>query len=338
MDKAPVKITCLGLGAWGFTLANLLASNGHDVLGWSRDHKLVEILNKQQQHPKFLGHKKELSLQITTDLKKALAHGDVLLESVTSKGVRDVLSQILKIDPHFSKPMILTSKGIEQKTGLLMDEIVLEVMGERYKSKIGSLSGPSIAKEVMHQLPTSCVCSAYDTALMELIKQLFVNPYFRVYPNGDVLGVEFGGAMKNIIAIACGISDGLGFGANTKAALMTRGLHEIRKLSATKGCNPKTLNGLSGLGDLCTTCLSPDSRNYRFGFLIAEGVSPEKAQQHIGMVVEGVNTCVSALELGEKAGISVPITEAIYNIIYKGISPKEAVKALLAREIKEEHL
>ena len=333
-----MKITCLGLGAWGFTLANLLASNGHDVLGWSLDTKLIDSLEKNQQHPKFLGHKKESALKVTADLKKALAHGEIVLESVTSKGIRDVLEKILKIDPQFSSPIILTSKGIEQKTGLLVDEIVLDVMGERYKSKIGSLSGPSIAKEVMNQLPTSCVCSAYDTHLMELIKTIFVNHYFRVYPNSDVLGVEFGGAMKNIIAIACGISDGLGFGTNTKAAIMTRGLHEIRKLSVTKGCNPKTLNGLSGLGDLCTTCLSPDSRNYRFGFLIAEGLSPEQAQEHIGMVVEGVNTCVSALELGEKAGISLPITEAIYHIVYKGLSPTEAVKALLTREIKEENL
>lgn len=333
-----MKITCLGLGAWGFTLANLLASNGHEVLGWSRDAKLIHALEKNQQHPKFLGHKKEPSLKVTSDLKQALAHGEIVLESVTSKGIRHVLEKILEIDPHFSSPIILTSKGIEQKTGLLVDEIVLDVLGETYKNKIGSLSGPSIAKEVMNQLPTSCVCSAYDADLMELIKTIFVNPYFRVYPNSDVLGVEFGGAMKNIIAIACGISDGLGFGTNTKAALMTRGLHEIRKLSVTKGCNPKTLNGLSGLGDLCTTCLSPDSRNYRFGFLIAEGLSPEKAKEHIGMVVEGVNTCISALELGEKAGISLPITEAIYNIVYKGLSPKEAVKALLTREIKEEHL
>lgn len=333
-----MKIICLGLGAWGFTLANLLASNGHDVLAWSRDQKLIEILENTQQHPKFLGHKKESSLKVTSDLKKALAHGEIVLESVTSQGIRDVLKKIVEIDPDFSKAIILTSKGIEQKTGLLVDEIVLDVMGEKYKSKIGSLSGPSIAKEVINQLPTSCVCSAYDESLMDLIKTIFVNPYFRVYPNGDVLGVEFGGAMKNIIAIACGISDGLGFGANTKAAIMTRGLHEIRKLSVTKGCNPKTLNGLSGLGDLCTTCLSPDSRNYRFGFLIAEGLSPQKAKEHIGMVVEGVNTCVSALELGEKAGISLPITQAIYDIVYKGLSPKDAVKALLTREIKEEHL
>lgn len=333
-----MKITCLGLGAWGFTLANLLASNGHDVLGWSRDKLLVKTLEEKHQHPKFPGHNKEMALKATTDLAAAMAHGEIILESVTCTGIREVLGSILKLDPDFSKPMILTSKGIEQQTGLLVDEMVLDVFGEKYREKIGCLSGPSIAKEVMNQLPTSCVCSAYDPEFMECIKNIFVNPYFRVYPNADIIGVEFGGAMKNIIAIACGISDGLGFGANTKAALMTRGLHEIRKLSATKGCNPKTLNGLAGLGDLCTTCLSPDSRNYRFGFLIAEGLSAAQAKEKIGMVVEGVNTCVSALELGKKANISVPITQAIYNILYHGLSPTQAVKALLTREIKEEHL
>lgn len=333
-----MKVTCLGLGAWGFTLANLLASNGHEVLGWTRDNLLCESIQKHQQHPKFPGHKKEEKLHLTTDFQKALAFGDIFLESVTTKGLREVLGMILKIDPKVSKELIVTSKGIEQKTGLLVDEIVLDVFGEGFRDKIGCLSGPSIAKEVMDQQPTSCVCSAFNLALMEKIKTLFVNPYFRVYPNSDLIGVEFGGAMKNIIAIACGLSDGLGFGANTKAAIMTRGLHEIRKLSVVKGCSAKTLNGLAGLGDLCTTCLSKDSRNYRFGFLLAEGVEPKKAQENIGMVVEGMHTCIAALELGEKAGISLPITEAIYQIVYKGLPPKEAVRALLTREIKEEHL
>ena len=333
-----MQITCLGLGAWGFTLANLLASNGHEVMAWSRDEKLIESINKHHQHPKFPGHNKELTLYVTHDFARALDFGEIVLESVTCKGIREVLGKILKHDPHFSRPLIVTSKGIEQKTGLLVDEIVLDVLGNGFKDKIGCLSGPSIAKEVMDQKPTSCVCSAFEPKLMDLIKSLFVNPYFRVYPNSDLIGVEFGGAMKNIIAIACGLSDGLGYGANTKAAIMTRGLHEIRKLSVVKGCNPKTLNGLAGLGDLCTTCLSVDSRNYRFGFLLSEGIDPKKAQERIGMVVEGMHTCISALELGEKSGISLPITEAIYQIVYKGLPPQEAVKALLTREIKEEHL
>lgn len=165
---------------------------------------------------------------------------------------------------------------------------------------------------------------------------LFSSPHFRCYPNHDVIGVAFGGAMKNVMAVACGISDGMGFGDNTKAAIMTRGLHEMRRLSVTKGCNPETLNGLSGMGDLCVTCLSVLSRNYSFGRLIAEGLSIEDAKQEIGMVVEGAYTCYSAMQLAEKAGIELPIGEIVYKIIKEGLDPKKAVKQLLDREVKEE--
>lgn len=333
-----MKIACLGSGAWGFTLANLLAGNGHEVILWSRNKEVIATLEKEREHPKFLGHKMEGNLKMTSSLQEAIEFGEIILESVTTKGIRDLLKKILEIDSHFSKRLILTSKGIEQHTGLLVDEIVLDVMGQKFKKNIGCLSGPCIAHEVVSKLPSSCVGSGYDTHFIDIILKLFTNSYFRVYPNSDVAGVEFGGAMKNIIAIACGISDGLGYGANTKAAIMTRGLHEIRKLSIVKKCSPETLNGLAGLGDLCTTCLSPHSRNYRFGFLIAEGVEPHVAKQKIGMVVEGVDTCISALELGKKAHISLPIAEAIYKIVYEGLSPLDAVKNLLAREIKEEHL
>jgi glycerol-3-phosphate dehydrogenase (NAD(P)+) len=234
--------------------------------------------------------------------------------------------------------MIITSKGIEQNSGLLLPEVLVEVLGEEVRPYIGCLSGPSHAEEVVQRLPTSVVSSSYDPSFMHRIVEVFSSSFFRVYPNADIHGVSFGGAMKNIIAIACGISDGLGFGDNTKAALMTRGLHEIRKLSAVKGCNPETLNGLSGLGDLCVTCLSKLSRNYSFGRLIAEGLDPQSAKEKIGMVVEGAYTCVSALQLGRKSSIAIPITEAVHSIIYEHLNPQQAVRALLQRAIKEEHL
>src|SRR5271156_6703933 len=197
------------------------------------------------------------------------------------------------------------------------------------RKNICCLSGPSHAEEVIQKLPTSVVVASYDPNLMRQIVEIFNTPFFRVYPNADMNGVAFGGAMKNIIAIACGISDGLGFGDNTKAALMTRGLHEIRKLAVTKGCNPETLNGLSGMGDLCVTCLSKLSRNYMFGRLIAEDLDPQVAQEKIGMVVEGAYTCVSALQLAQKNHIAVPITQAVYSILYDGLNPRDAVKSLL---------
>lgn len=326
-----MKIGFLGAGAWGFCLASLLAENGHQVKLWARSAKLIDDLRMGGTHPKLKAYKAPQGMEFTTDLLEAVADADMVVESVTSKGIRPVLEAL----GDFEKPFVVTSKGIEQGTGLLMTEVAREVM---QTDSIGCLSGPSLADEVMAKLPTSVVCSAYDPNLTQMIQESFASPFFRVYPNDDMEGVSFGGAMKNIIAIACGISDGLGFGQNTKAALMTRGLHEIRKLGRVKGCKDETLNGLSGLGDLCVTCLSPLSRNYSFGTSLAKGTDIAKAKEEIGMVVEGANTCLSALELAQQHKVAVPITDAVHRVIYQGLNPKDAVTALLTRAIKEERL
>jgi glycerol-3-phosphate dehydrogenase (NAD(P)+) len=252
-------------------------------------------------------------------------------------GIRPVFEQVL-ISEWNRCPCVVTSKGIEQNSGLLLPEVILEVLGAEARPLIGCLSGPSHAEEVVQQLPTAVVASAYDPFVMQKIMETFTTPFFRVYPNMDMHGVSFGGAMKNIIAIACGLSDGLGFGDNTKAALMTRGLHEMKKLSVVKACQTETLNGLSGLGDICVTCLSKFSRNYAFGRLIAQGLDPQKAKEKIGMVVEGAYSCLSALQLGRREKIPAPITEAVYSILYENLDPREAVRSLLVRAIKEEHL
>lgn len=332
-----MRIGYLGAGSWGFALASLLASKGYEVILWTSDSNFAEQLNSTKEHPKLPHYKAEKNLIVTSDISKALEGIDFLIESVTSKGIRPVFEKV-KEKGGVHCPVVLTSKGIEQNSGLLLPEVVLEVLGEKSRSLIGCLSGPSHAEEVVKQLPTSVVSTSYDPNVMHKIVEIFTTPFFRVYPNADLDGVVFGGAMKNIIAIACGISDGLGFGDNTKAALMTRGLHEIRKLSCVKGCKQETLNGLSGLGDLCVTCLSTLSRNYSFGRLLAQGLKLEEAKEKIGMVVEGAYTCLSALQLGKKAGIPIPITEAIYSILYEKLDPREAVKSLLQRAIKEEHL
>lgn len=332
-----MKIGYLGAGTWGFCLAALLASKGYKVILWTAKPEFARLLSEKREHPKLLRFKISDNLSFTSDLSEAMEGADYIVESVTSKGIRPVFEQVLARGGVHC-PVIITSKGIEQNSGLLLHEVVLEVLGEKMRDKIACLSGPSHAEEVIQKLPTSIVCAAYAAPLMHQIVDLFTTSYFRIYPNPDINGVAFGGAMKNIIAIACGISDGLGFGDNTKSALMTRGLHEIRKLSATKKCNPETLNGLSGLGDLCVTCLSKLSRNYMFGRLIAEGLTREQAQEKINMVVEGAYTCVSALQLAEKKKIPVPITEAIYSILYQQLDPRDAVKSLLQRAIKEEHL
>lgn len=332
-----MKIGYLGAGTWGFCLAALLASKGHKVVLWTAKPEFAKLLSEKREHPKLLRFKASDNLNFTSDLSEAIEGAEYIVESVTSKGIRPVFEQVLARDGVHC-PVIITSKGIEQNTGLLLHEVVLEVLGEKMRDKIACLSGPSHAEEVIQKLPTSIVCAAYHVPLMHQVVDLFMTSYFRIYPNADINGVAFGGAMKNIIAIACGISDGLGFGDNTKSALMTRGLHEIRKLSITKKCNPETLNGLSGLGDLCVTCLSKLSRNYMFGRLIADGLTREQAQEKINMVVEGAYTCISALQLAAKENIPVPITAAICSILYEQLDPRDAVKSLLQRAIKEEHL
>lgn len=332
-----MKIAYLGAGTWGCALASLLASNGHEVRLWTQNPLLAKSLGKKREHPKLPKFKLNETVAVTMSLEEALEGAEVIVESVTSSGIRPVFEKV-KERTSESIPVVITSKGIEQNTELLLPEVVVDVLGEHWRSQVGCLSGPSHAEDVVKQLPTSVVSSGYDKPVMLLIRDLFTSLFFRVYPNSDINGVAFGGAVKNIIAIACGISDGLGFGDNTKAALMTRGLHEIRKLSVTKGCKPETLYGLSGMGDLCVTCLSKLSRNYSFGRLIAEGFDPRTAREKIGMVVEGAYTCVSALQLGQSFQIPVPITEGIYAILYEELNPRDAVKALLQRAIKEEHL
>ncbi|MEX1013136.1 MAG: NAD(P)H-dependent glycerol-3-phosphate dehydrogenase [Waddliaceae bacterium] len=327
-----MKIGYLGSGAWGFCLANMLAGKGYDVVCWTLFQELADRINSGKPHPNLPGSCKHPNLTLTTDLQTVLSGKDYVVESVTSKGLREVLQKAGKIDC----PFILTSKGIEQDTGLTLPEVSAALLCD--KDKIALVSGPSFASEVVQGMPTSVVSSAFNPALSDEVSQLFTTESFRVYPNADILGVAYGGALKNVLAIACGITEGMNFGASAKAALMTRGLHEIRKLGVKCGCRPETFYGLSGMGDLCLTCNSMTSRNFQFGYLLAKGKSAEEAQKEIGMVVEGVYTVVSAHQLSQKHRIDMPITDVVYSILHGGLSPKEAVVKLMSRKIKEEHL
>jgi glycerol-3-phosphate dehydrogenase (NAD(P)+) len=332
-----MKIGYLGAGCWGFCLANLLAGKGYQVISWTTKGDLAKTLNEGGEHPLLPGWRIKGDLRFTTQLSEALEGADMIVESVTSAGLRPVFT--LVADQGIPRcPIILTSKGIEQNSGLILPDVVCQVLGEEAHHQVGFLSGPGYAKEVIQGLPTSVVGSAYDAQVMRQVCDLFTTPTFRVYPNADIRGVAFGGALKNIIAIACGISDGLELGSSSKAALMTRGLHEMRKLAMAEGCRLETLYGLAGMGDLCVTCSSTLSRNYRFGMLLAQGVAAAEARQKIGMVVEGAYTCLSALQLAKQKEISMPISEAVYKIIEEGMDPREAVKLLMQRTIKEEHL
>jgi len=332
-----MKIGYLGAGSWGFCLASLLASKGYDVMVWTVKPDLAKQLNETREHPFLPGHQSKGKMHFTADLKEVLKHAEFLVESVTSAGIRPVFEQIKQIAIP-KCPIVLTSKGIEQNTGLILPEVVIEVLGENIRSQVGFVSGPSYAAEVIRGLPTSVVASAYDPDVMKHVCEVFSTNTFRVYPNQDILGVAYGGALKNVIAIACGISEGLGLGFSAKAALMTRGLHEIRKLAVARGCKAETLNGLAGMGDLCVTCSSVMSRNYRFGYLLAQGLSTKEAQEKIQMVVEGAYTCKSALQISHQYHVQMPITEIIHKIIYEEMPPVDAVDYLMQRTVKEEHL
>lgn len=332
-----MKIGYLGTGAWGFCLARLLAKKGFHVTSWSENSALVQRLASFEDHPSLPGQTAHENMTFTSKINEAVQDADLIVESVTSKGIRPVFEKIKKLKKA-KCPIILTSKGIEQNTGLILPEVALEVLGDNHKESIALLSGPSFATEVIRGLPTSVVMTAWNKDLLENASEVFTTQSFRVYPNLDVVGVSLGGALKNIIAIACGISDGLELGFSSKAALMTRGLHEITKLALAMGGKRETLSGLSGLGDAVLTAGSLNSRNFRFGHLISQGASPKQAEQEIGMVVEGAYTAVSALQLSKKLSIDMPITEIVWRIIYENMNPKDAVKALMLRSIKEEHL
>lgn len=331
-----MKIGYLGAGSWGYCLASVLSSKKHKVISWTTNQALADQLNQEKKHPFLPVSKYKGEIRFTTKLSEVLEDIDLLVESVTSAGLRPVLEKVkaAKTPPC---PIVVTSKGIEQNSGLILPEVVIQVFGEKSRSQVGVLSGPGYAEEVIRGLPTSVVASAYDSEVTKLICETFTTENFRVYPNPDIQGVAFGGSLKNIIAIACGIAEGLKLGSSAKAALITRGLHEIRKLAVACGCHADTLNGLSGMGDLCMTCSSTISRNFRFGLLIAEGKTPEQSQKEIKMVVEGVYTAVSALQLSIQYNIPMPITEIVNKIIYEGLKPLNAVKILMQRPIKEEH-
>jgi len=332
-----MKIGYLGTGAWGFALASLLSAQGHEVISWSIESDLVEILNKTKTHPRLPGHPAKGNIRFTLHLEEALEGVDLLVESVTSAGFRPVFENVrlVKIP---SCPIVITSKGIEQDTGLILSDVIFDVLGEELISQVGAISGPSFASEVVKGLPTSVVGSGYYPETMKVVCDTFTTDNFRVYPNSDMRGIAYGGALKNVIAIASGAAEGLELGYSARAALMTRGLHEMTKMAVAKGCRTETLYGLSGMGDLCLTCSSITSRNFKFGYLLAKGMSPEEAQEEVGMVVEGAYTAVSAYELSQQLQVTMPITEMVYQIINNKMHLRDAVKTLMQREVKEEHL
>jgi len=326
----------IGAGSWGSATALHLARLNHDVTVWGRDAAQMENMEKKRENKKYLPGiilPKNIVF-ISGDIEKAMGHAENIILAVPSHVFREML---YKIKPYFShdKTLIWITKGLDPETHELLHQVVQEILGDTVKLAI--LSGPSFAKEVANDLPTAVTLASNDKKLAEKLVHLFHSPHFRVYASADIKGVEIGGAVKNVLAIAVGIAQGLGCGANAQAALITRGLAEMMRLGRALGGNSETFMGLSGMGDLVLTCTNDQSRNRRFGIAIGMGISQEKALENIGQVVEGIQTTNEIYNLAKKYNIDMPITEHIYKVLYQHISPAKALDDLLAREPKDEH-
>jgi glycerol-3-phosphate dehydrogenase (NAD(P)+) len=326
------KIVVVGDGGWGTTLAILLSNKGHDVTLWSAFSKQAERLERTRENKDFLkGVKIPRRIRITAELA-CLADSQMGILAVPSQYLRLVLDRSRKY-VEASRPVVSVVKGIETRTLLRMSEVVREVWGSE---RIAVLSGPTIAMEVARGLPSTAVAAAHDDELMLEVQDLFMTLSFRIYANPDVVGVELGGSFKNVIAIACGISDGLGFGSNAKAAIVARGLVEMGRLGEAMGARRETFAGIAGLGDLVTTCFNALSRNHHVGERIGAGVPLKKVMASMKMVAEGVPTAKAVWRLAKKYGVESPIANEIYRVLFQGKSPRVAVEHLMSRERKVE--
>lgn len=331
-----MRCTVLGAGSWGTALAGLLAGKGYTVTAWDKQATVLEDIAKRHRNERYLpGIALPPSLHASADIARALEGAELVVVAVPSHAVRAVAIE-MKRHLHAGTPVVCVAKGIEVETLMTMSEVLEDVFPVPLHPYLAVLSGPSFAKEVAKGLPTAVTVAARWDRIARQVQDAFHTSTFRPYTSGDVVGAEIGGCVKNVVAIAAGMSDGLGFGANALAALITRGLAEIGRLAVRKGASPLTLSGLSGLGDLVLTCSSDLSRNRTVGRGLAAGKSAEEIQQEIGQVAEGVRNARSARDLAVKLGVEMPITETMYRVLYEGLAPKEAVTALMMRETKPE--
>ncbi|CAG7587503.1 NAD(P)H-dependent glycerol-3-phosphate dehydrogenase [Peptoniphilus senegalensis] len=328
-----MNITLCGGGSWGTAIARLLSNKGHRVNFYIRNKSVIDDIKKNKENSKYLPGAKFINeINLTNDLDGVLNDIDVFVIAIPTSSIREILE---KISGKISKETIIVnlSKGIEVETLDRISEISSEVLKD---NPFVALSGPSHAEEVGKDIPTTLVASSSNLKAAEIIQREFSTSIFRIYTNPDLVGVEIGGALKNIIALAAGMNDGLGYGDNSKAALMTRGIYEMSKLGISLGANPHTFNGLSGIGDLIVTCTSMHSRNRRAGILIGKGMSMDEACKEVGQVVEGVKTVKSAYKLSKLKNIEMPITMALYQVLYEDYDPNKAVYELMTRKNKDE--
>ena len=332
--ERPKNIAVYGAGSWGTALALQLARNGIDVLLWDFNPEHVASYEKARENSHYLpGIPFPDNLHCTDSLEAMLNHSDLQFIVIPSHGFRSLLQ---KIKPNLSSSHSIAwaTKGLEVGTGKLLHEVLIDELGESVP--YGLVSGPTFALEVAKGLPSAMTAAASTPELAQKIANAFQGGNYRVYTSDDVLGVELGGAIKNVLAIAAGISDGLGFGANARAAIITRGLAEIMRLAESMGADNETIMGLSGVGDLVLTCTDNQSRNRRLGLALGKGQEVNAAIKEIGQAVEGAKSSHCIGLLAKRAGVEMPICEHVHQVIYAGLSPKDAVKALLGRELKSE--
>ena len=327
------RITVLGDGGWGTCLATLLNSFGHQVTLWGAFPEYIEEIRRKHENCKFLpGISLSPSIELTADLGRVFQDPQVLVVAVPSQYLRGVLRRCPR-DPWKRFLTVSVVKGIEPESLLRMSELLRSLVPA---DRLAVLSGPSISYEVARGVPTTVVAASEDPAAAREAQQIFTTERFRVYTSGDVVGVELGGALKNVVAIACGTADGMGFGTNTKAALATRGLVEMGRLGAAMGADTRTFSGLSGLGDLITTCFSPHSRNRSVGEKLGKGASVKEITGGMQQVAEGITTAQSAYALAKRHNVEMPIATAVYQVLYENRSPQEMVRELMSRELKSE--
>jgi glycerol-3-phosphate dehydrogenase (NAD(P)+) len=331
-----MNIGVIGAGSWGTTLANLLAKKGLDVVLWVYEADLAARMALTRVNDLYLpGVELDRRLEVTSDLGQATVNRALLLLVCPSQVMRRVVEQCRPV-LHPDSLLVSAAKGIENDTLLTMSEVLAEVLGQDITGRSAFLSGPSFAREVAEEQPTAVAVAAENKDVADTVQKLFSTEYFRVYTNNDVMGVELGGALKNVIALAAGVSDGLGFGYNTRAALITRGLAEIARLGEAKGALPATFAGLAGMGDLVLTCTGDLSRNRKVGMELGQGRKLNDILGSMHMVAEGVKTTLSAYQLARKLGAEVPIIEQMYQILYADKSPRQAVTDLMQRVLKAE--
>ena len=331
-----MRAAVIGGGSWGTALASVLGSNGHDVTIWSYETDVAEALATKRENPRYMpGLQVPPTVTGTHDFARALAGAELVVAVNPSHVTRPVMREALPYLPK-ATPIVSATKGIENETLLTMHEVLEDVLPPEMHPYLVCLSGPSFAKETMLKMPTAVVVASPWEKMAQRVQRWFSNDYFRVYTSVDVVGVELGGSLKNVCAIAAGISDGMGFGNNTRAAIMTRGLAELVRLAVRKGANPITLSGLAGMGDLVLTCTGELSRNRTVGLALGRGQKLTDVLAGMTQVAEGVRTAKSVHDLSRKLGVDMPLHDAVYRILYEDLPAKTALQLLTARELKSE--